>query len=221
MKGIGWRAGYDKGYDMGTYAPTTTATTKIATDTTFATSFRKHVTDDALEFHRRMARNFFAMAPTLFRDRVHDARQKRLPLVGISADSDDSTPDATETIVEDTLFSPHIIYTYGKSRRQVDRHDAILTTRQMGLSTFLIVIMMRTFGPVVSGQLPTRRVDSCDTTNTTRQGTTFTMLGMVYWLILHQLMVLWSASGEGSSTRTARQPEPLSPTRHDMLQQVN
>lgn len=114
MKGIGWRAGYEKGYDMGTYAPTRTVTTKIATDPTFATSYRKHTTDDALEFHRKMARNFFAMSPALFRSRVHDARQKQLPLVGIGADSNDLSSATAESIAEDSLFSPHIIYTYGQ-----------------------------------------------------------------------------------------------------------
>lgn len=69
MKGFGWRAGYEKGYDMGTYAPNSTMQKRIQRDTMESERYREHTGQGALDFHRKMARNLFAMSPAILEER--------------------------------------------------------------------------------------------------------------------------------------------------------
>ncbi|KAI9836731.1 MAG: hypothetical protein M1837_003263 [Sclerophora amabilis] len=101
MRAMGYRAGYEPGTDYGTYVVKEASEQKLGQ---YATHLR-----DATRFHRAMARGFYALAPTLHRARVQEARERQLPLLGNSATE---RPDAI--ITEETLFSPHVIYTYGK-----------------------------------------------------------------------------------------------------------
>lgn len=124
MKAMGWRAGFEKDVDAGTYAAKAAMRKAIRSDTNAASDYMRHVTSDAKRFHQLTSENFFAMSSAIFKERVLQVRKHQVPMFGTTAAEltmRSDTSDATEEITEHSMFSPHVIYTYGTCERRERR----------------------------------------------------------------------------------------------------